>query len=107
DALSLPMNALFRFFETRLPAFPDTPMPLPSPSAGMLKFLWACTKGLRGWLLLVVIWSAGIGISEAMLFAWIGNIVGWRGVYTPQNLWTEKGEVLLMMLAVMIVSPLW
>ncbi|WP_426223169.1 ABC transporter ATP-binding protein [Psychrobacter sp. DWR1-2-3] len=101
------MNALFRFFETRLPAFPDTPMPLPSPSDGMLKFLWACTKGLRGWLLLFMILSAGIGIYEAMLFAWIGNIVDWLGVYTPQNLWTEKGDMLLMMLAVMIVSPLW
>ena len=101
------MNALFRFFETRLPAFPDTPMPLPSPSDGMLKFLWACTKGLRGWLLLFMILSAGIGIYEAMLFAWIGNIVDWLGVYTPQNLWTEKGDVLLIMLAVMIVSPLW
>ena len=107
NALSLPMNALFRFFETRLPAFPDTPMPLPSPSDGMLKFLWACTKGLRGWLLLFMILSAGIGIYEAMLFAWIGNIVDWLGVYTPQNLWTEKGDMLLLMLAVMIVSPLW
>ncbi|WP_183620050.1 ABC transporter ATP-binding protein [Psychrobacter luti] len=101
------MNALFRFFETRLPAFPDTPMPLPSPNDGMLKFLWACTKGLRGWLLLFMILSAGIGIYEAMLFAWIGNIVDWLGVYTPQNLWAEKGDVLLLMLAVMIVSPLW
>ena len=101
------MNALFRFFETRLPAFPETPMPLPSPREGMLKFMWACTKGLRGWLLLFMILSAGIGIYEAMLFAWIGNIVDWLGVYTPQNLWAEKGDMLLLILAVMILSPLW
>lgn len=101
------MNALFRFFETRLPAFPETPMPLPSPRDGMLKFMWACTKGLRGWLLLFMILSAGIGIYEAMLFAWIGNIVDWLGVYTPQNLWAEKGDMLLLILAVMILSPLW
>ncbi|MBI0425803.1 ABC transporter ATP-binding protein [Psychrobacter sp. NG27] len=101
------MNALFRFFENRLPAFPDTPMPLPSPRDGMLKFLWACTTGLRGWLLIFMILSAGIGIYEAMLFAWIGNIVDWLGVYTPQNLWLEKGDMLLLMLAVMIVSPIW
>ncbi|MGP5272638.1 ABC transporter ATP-binding protein [Psychrobacter faecalis] len=101
------MNALFRFFETRLPAFPETPMPLPSPREGMLKFMWACAKGLRGWLLLFMILSAGIGIYEAMLFAWIGNIVDWLGVYTPQNLWAEKGDMLLLILAVMILSPLW
>jgi len=101
------MNALFRFFENRLPAFPETPMPLPSPRDGMLKFMWACTKGLRGWLLLFMILSAGIGIYEAMLFAWIGNIVDWLGVYTPENLWLEKGDMLLLMLAVMILSPIW
>ncbi len=103
----LPMNALFRFFENRLPAFPDTPMPLPSPRQGLLKFLWACTKGLRGWLLFFMILSAGIGIYEAMLFAWIGNIVDWLGIYTPQTLWTEKGDMLLLMLAVMLLSPFW
>ncbi|WP_201567001.1 ABC transporter ATP-binding protein [Psychrobacter immobilis] len=101
------MNALFRFFENRLPAFPDTPMPLPSPREGLMKFLWACTKGLRIWLLFFMILSAGIGIYEAMLFAWIGNIVDWLGVYTPQTLWTEKGDTLLLMLAVMLLSPFW
>ncbi|MDN6274927.1 ABC transporter ATP-binding protein [Psychrobacter sp.] len=101
------MNALFRFFESRLPAFPDTPMPLPSPRDGMLKFLWGCTKGLRGWLLLFMILSAGIGVYEAMLFAWIGDIVDWLGIYTPQTLWIEKGDMLLLMLAVMILSPFW
>ena len=101
------MNALFRFFESRLPAFPESPMPLPSPRDGLLKFLWACTRGLRGWLLAFMILSAGVGVYEAMLFAWIGNIVDWLGMYTPQTLWAEKGDLLLLMLAVLIVSPFW
>ncbi|MBO1530388.1 ABC transporter ATP-binding protein [Psychrobacter sp. F1192] len=101
------MNALFRFFETRLPAFPESPMPLPSPRDGLLKFLWACTKGLRGWLLLFMVLSAGIGIYEAMLFAWIGDIVDWLGIYTPTTLWAEKGDMLLLMFAVMLLSPFW
>ncbi|WP_367104916.1 ABC transporter ATP-binding protein [uncultured Psychrobacter sp.] len=101
------MNALFRFFENRLPAFPETPMMLPSPRDGLLKFLWACTKGLRGWLLLFMILSAGIGVYEAVLFAWIGDIVNWLGLYTPQTLWSEKGDMLLLMLAVMVLSPIW
>ncbi len=101
------MNALFRFFENRLPAFPETPMPLPSPNDGLMRFLWACTKGLRGWLLLFMVLSAGIGVYEAILFAWIGDIVDWLGIYTPQTLWDEKGNVLLLMLAVMVLSPIW
>ena len=99
------MNALFRFFESRLSAFPDTPMPLPRD--GLIKFLWACTEGLRGWLLLFMILSAGIGVYEAMLFAWIGNLVDWLGTYTPQTLLSEKGDMLLLMLAVLIISPFW
>lgn len=82
-------------------------MPLPSPRDGLLRFLWACSKGLRGWLLLFMFLSAGIGVYEAMLFAWIGNIVDWLGIYTPQTLWSEKGDVLLLMLAVLIISPFW
>ena len=101
----LPKNALFRFFENRLSAFPETPMPLPRD--GLIKFLWACTEGLRGWLLLFMILSAGIGIYEAMLFAWIGNVVDWLGTYTPQTIWAEKGDMLLLMLAVLIISPFW
>ncbi|WP_201528687.1 ABC transporter ATP-binding protein [Psychrobacter frigidicola] len=99
------MNALFRFFESRLSAFPDSPMPLPRD--GLIKFLWACTEGLRGWLLLFMILSAGIGIYEAMLFAWIGNLVDWLGTYTPQTLLSEKGDMLMLMLAVLIISPFW
>lgn len=99
------MNALFRFFENRLSAFPETPMPLPRD--GLIKFLWACTEGLRGWLLLFMILSAGIGIYEAMLFAWIGNVVDWLGTYTPQTIWAQKGDMLLLMLAVLIISPFW
>lgn len=82
-------------------------MPLPSPRDGLMRFLWACSKGLRGWLLLFMFLSAGIGVYEAMLFAWIGNIVDWLGIYTPQTLWSEKGDVLLLMLAVLIISPFW
>ena len=54
-----------------------------------------------------MILSAGIGIYEAMLFAWIGNVVDWLGTYTPQTIWAEKGDMLLLMLAVLIISPFW
>lgn len=99
------MNAIFRFFENRLPAYPDTPVPLPRD--GLFKFLWACTAGLRGWLLLFMLLTAGVGVYEAMLFAWVGNLVDWLSIYTPETLWANQSDMLLAMAAVLLISPLW
>lgn len=99
------MKKLLQYFESRLTPFPDNPIPLPRD--GLLKFLWACTAGLRGWLLLFMILTAGIGVYEAMLFAWIGDLVDWLGQYTPQTLWAAKSEPLLWMAAILLLSPIW
>ncbi len=99
------MNKFFNFFETRLSAFPENKIPL--PKEGLFKFLWACTYGLRGWLLLFMILTAGIGMYEAMLFAWIGDIVDWLGLYTPATLWAEKSGMIKLMAAVLFISPFW
>lgn len=99
------MNKILQYFESRLSPFPETPIPL--PRNGLIKFLWACTAGLRGWLLLFMILTAGVGVYEAMLFAWIGDLVDWLGNYTPQTLWAAKKEALLLMAAVLLLSPVW
>ena len=96
---------MFRFFESRLPPYPDSPMALPRD--GLLKFLWACTKGLRGWLFVFMFLTAGIGVYEALLYAWIGDLVNWLGTYTPETLWQEKKGSLLLMAGVLLISPFW
>ena len=70
-------------------------------------FLWACTYGLRKWLILFMIFTAGIGVYEALLYAWIGDLVDWMGIYTPSTLWAEKSATLKLMFAVLILSPIW
>lgn len=99
------MNKLFNFFETRLSAFPENKIPL--PKEGLFKFLWACTYGLRKWLVLFMVLTAGIGVYEALLYAWIGDLVDWMGSYTPATLWAEKSATLKLMCAVLILSPFW
>ena len=99
------MKFLFQFFESRLPAFPSTTERL--PDTGLLPFLWACTRGLRGWLLLFMILTAGVGVYEAMLFAWIGDLVDWLGHYTPETLWATKANQLGLIATVLLLSPLW
>lgn len=95
---------IFQYFEHRLNPYPDNQIPL--PRHGFFKFLWACTEGLRGWLLLFALLTALLGVYEAMLFAWVGDLVDWLGRYTPATLWAEKGDNIKFMLIVMLLSPL-
>lgn len=95
--------AIFRFFENRLNPYPDDDYNLATDS--LLAFLWACTKGLRGWILALMLLTALIGVYESLLFAWIGDIVNWLGHYTPATLWAEKSQALLGMAAVLLISP--
>lgn len=95
--------AIFRFFENRLNPYPDDDYNLATDS--LLAFLWACTKGLRGWILALMLLTALIGVYESLLFAWIGDIVNWLGHYTPATLWAEKSQALLGMAAVLLLSP--
>lgn len=99
------MNTFFRFFENRLSPYPDMDMPLPRD--GLVKFLWACTQGLRGWLVLFMVLTAGVGIYEALLFAWVGNLVDWLAEYSPAELWQTKGDMLILMAMMLLISPLW
>lgn len=95
--------AIMRFFESRLNPFPDDDYVLPTDN--FLKFLWACTKGLRGWLLLFMFLTALMGVYESILYAWIGNVVDWLGHYSATDLWAQKGNLLLGMAAVLLLSP--
>lgn len=99
------MNFIFRFFESRLNPYPDNYIPLPRNH--ILKFLWACTKGLRVWILLLMLFTAGVGIYEAVLFSWVGNLVDWLSNYTPEQLWQKKSTLLILMAMVLIISPFW
>lgn len=99
------MKSLFQFFENRLNPYPDNHIPLPRNS--IVKFLWACTQGLRKWILLLMILNAGLGIYEAMLYKWVGDLVDWLGHYSPTELWLAKESALWLMAGVLLISPFW
>ncbi|HSV20671.1 MAG TPA: ABC transporter ATP-binding protein [Casimicrobiaceae bacterium] len=94
---------MLRFFERLVDPYPDDP-PAPPPR-GFFPFLWACTRGLRRYLLAMTLLTAGIGAFEALLFSMLGHIVDWLGAVAPAELWTrERGTLLL--LAVVLAGSL-
>jgi ATP-binding cassette subfamily B multidrug efflux pump len=93
---------LFRFFERLLHPFPDA-QPA-TPPATFAAFLWACTQGLRPYLLGMMLLSASIGAFEAWLFAMMGEIVDWLARVSPATLWAQEGRSLLLLVAVLTGS---
>ena len=99
------LSQIFHWFESRIDAYPDT-QPTP-PKSGLFPFIWSCLDGLRGWLLAVVILTAGIGVFEAYLFQMMGKLVDWLTTLTPNELWAQKHYALLLMFGLIAFSPLW
>lgn len=64
---------MLRVFERRLDPFP--PDEVPPPPNGLARFLWACTRGARGYVLALALLSAAVSIYEAWLFSFLGQVV--------------------------------
>ncbi|MFJ5297654.1 ABC transporter ATP-binding protein [Pseudomonas sp. NPDC088368] len=64
---------MLRAFERWLDPFP--PDEVPPPPDGLVRFLWACTRGARGYVLALALLSAGVSIYEAWLFSFLGQVV--------------------------------
>ncbi|WP_416424326.1 ABC transporter ATP-binding protein [Pseudomonas sp. App30] len=64
---------MLRVLERWLDPFP--PDELPPPPEGLARFMWACTRGARGYVLALALLSAGVSIYEAWLFSFLGQVV--------------------------------
>ena len=95
---------MFQFFERLVQPYPDAE-PTPPPKR-FFPFMWACTRGLRPYLLAMTLFTAVIGAFEALLFAFLGRIVDWLGATTPARLWADQGDNLLLLSVVLTGSLL-
>ncbi|WP_066800218.1 ABC transporter ATP-binding protein [Moraxella oblonga] len=94
--------SLFSYFENRLDTYPNTP--LPATKNGLFAFLWACTEGARAWIFIRITLSVLLGVFSSMLFAWVGDVVDWLTIYTPDTLWQEKGATITLILGLCVLS---
>lgn len=97
------MKAFFRYFENLLETYPDVSMP--TKSSGLLSFIWACTAGFRGWLVVFTILTAVSGLYWSFVYAWVGQIVDWLSTLAPSELWAQKKHELITMLVLSICIP--
>ena len=95
---------MFSTFEKLINPYPDA-APEPTPNT-FFAFMWAASKGLRPYLLLMTICTAAIGVFEAFLFSMLGQVVDWLGKTEPAMLWTTQRSNLFLLAAILVASPL-
>jgi ATP-binding cassette subfamily B multidrug efflux pump len=93
---------LFRYFEKLVSPYPDAAPPaLPT---GFFAFLWACARGARRYIVAMTMFTAAIGVFEALLFSMLGHVVDWLAKVEPSRLWTEQRGHLWLLAAVLAAS---
>jgi ATP-binding cassette, subfamily B, multidrug efflux pump len=95
---------VFGLFERLVNPYPDA-APAPPP-AGLPAFLWACTQGMRRYMLAMTLCTAAIGIFEALLFSMLGHVVDRLSQVQPAQLWRSEAGMLLALAGVILCSPL-
>ncbi|HEU4621198.1 MAG TPA: ABC transporter ATP-binding protein [Burkholderiaceae bacterium] len=93
---------MLRAFEKLVHPYPEAAPATPPKS--FAAFLWACTRGLRPWLLALTLFTVGIGVFEALLFSMLGGIVDRLNQVAPAQLFTQHGHLLLALAAVLAAS---
>jgi len=93
---------LFRFFENRVPPYPAGEPTVPPKD--FMAFVWAGTRGVRGYVAAMAGMSAAIAVYEALLFAVLGRLVDWISDTAPAQFWQERGTLLCWIVAMLIAS---
>jgi ATP-binding cassette subfamily B multidrug efflux pump len=95
---------LLRWFEKRVTPYPESAPE--APPKNFFAFLWACSEGLRPYILAMTLCTAVIGAFEALLFAMLGRVVDWLAAVEPARLWAEQRGSLLLLAAILAASPI-
>ena len=90
-------------FERLVDPYPDRVPPIPPKR--FLAFLWACTHGMRRYILAMTLLTASIGAFEALLFSMLGNVVDWLAAVPPAQLWSTQRGNLLLLAGILLASP--
>jgi ATP-binding cassette subfamily B multidrug efflux pump len=97
---------MFRWFETRIDAFPEDPPQ--RPPVGLIDFYWHFVKPVWPiFLVLLVVGCVG-SLIEVALFAFVGSLVDlMRAASTPETFFSDHGRTLFgMAFVAVILRPL-
>lgn len=93
---------MFGLFERRLDPFPESRTGM--PPATLWAFISHYVSDARPWLITMAILSALLGVSEVLLFGFLGQIVDWLAASEPGTFLNDYGLLLGIMVVVVIFA---
>ena len=95
---------MFGFFERLVHPFP--PEHPAEPPKGLYQFCRHYTKGTERYLIIMAILTTCLAISEALLYAILGQMVNWLAEHDPQNFLHNEWWVLISIsLFIIVIIP--
>jgi len=96
---------MYSWFESRVNAYPSEEPTRPPDK--LLPFIIHYSRPVLGWLILMAILTAAIGVGEVMLFNFLGQIVDWLSKADPKTFLADEASTLWgMALFTLIGLPL-
>ena len=93
---------MYQWFENRINPFPEAL--IQAPPKRFWPFAWACTKGMRPYIVGMTLFTGLIGAFEGFLFALIGKVVDKLSQTTPQTLWAENSTQLIWLAVILVLT---
>ena len=108
ESLLLPIHDYFwflfmlRFFEKMIKPFP--PAEPEQPPGTLYAFCRHYMRGMEVPLLLMALLTAILAVAEVVLFGFLGELVDWLSVQTPDTFLQQEGDTLIAMGALLLIG---
>jgi ATP-binding cassette subfamily B multidrug efflux pump len=93
---------MFAWFENRVNPYPSEDPARPPET--LLAFVVHYSRPVTGWLILMTIATAAIGVGEVVMFNFLGQIVDWLSKSDPQTFLAREGRTLMGMGAFALIG---
>ena len=93
---------MFTFFESLIKPFP--PQDPQQPPKTLFAFCRHYTRGIEFHLVFMALLTGAIAVMEVSLFAFLGELVDKLNAHTPESLFSESGDQLLIMAVVILLA---
>ncbi|RKG35528.1 ABC transporter ATP-binding protein [Acinetobacter guerrae] len=97
---------MLQWFEKLVNPYPETNLHEPLPTS-FFAFVWQSTKGVRPFLIFLIICTAGAASFEALLFSQIGHLVDWLSQSQPSNFLQNHTQHLIILTLILFGNILF